>query len=427
MSVADPESERSGPGTPLPTRLSELRERLERARNQQDGASDPDTLFVDLETAYEELRVADEEVRTQQEHIAQLTEGQDMLRWQHERMMSVLPVPVMTTDSHGIIRAVNAAAAGMMEMRVARLLGKPILSLVAPEERPHLRRLLFGQARTARSFSRLTTLIRRDGAPLEVEATASVLPGLEPETTWMLLDAPGGDPEPDGRSDVLPQALADLSRLSAVSNDVQDLLRRAVTECERALGKGVEVTVTLGPPAEPSALASSGSAAQSLDGAQVVHGQGPWVSAFETRTTVVTPDLRHDERWPALAADVPAQIGAAVAIPLETGDRLVGALNVYALSTGVDPSLVRTAELLGATIAAILYEFGLRSELQQLAGDMERALTSRAVIDQAKGVVMAELGCTADEAFQHLVQLSSSQQLKLREVAQRLVTQRAGG
>ena len=57
---------------------------------------------------------------------------------------------------------------------------------------------------------------------------------------------------------------------------------------------------------------------------------------------------------------------------------------------------------------------------------MERALASRATIEQAKGIVMGQRGCTADEAFDHLRQLSSNQERKLRDVAQMIVTQASG-
>jgi AmiR/NasT family two-component response regulator len=58
--------------------------------------------------------------------------------------------------------------------------------------------------------------------------------------------------------------------------------------------------------------------------------------------------------------------------------------------------------------------------------DKQTALESRAVIDQAKGIVMAHKHCTADEAFQHLVSLSNTSRVKLREVAARLVEQSGG-
>jgi AmiR/NasT family two-component response regulator len=55
--------------------------------------------------------------------------------------------------------------------------------------------------------------------------------------------------------------------------------------------------------------------------------------------------------------------------------------------------------------------------MQTLAENLERALTSRAVIDQAKGVIMARLGVNADDAFARLVSLSSRLNVKVRDLA----------
>ena len=69
--------------------------------------------------------------------------------------------------------------------------------------------------------------------------------------------------------------------------------------------------------------------------------------------------------------------------------------------------------------------FGQFASLQALVGHLERALSSRAVIEQAKGIVMAHHGGTADEAFAKLVAFSSRQNIKLRDLAESIV--RSGG
>jgi AmiR/NasT family two-component response regulator len=61
-----------------------------------------------------------------------------------------------------------------------------------------------------------------------------------------------------------------------------------------------------------------------------------------------------------------------------------------------------------------------------LAHHMQTAMASRAVIEQAKGIVMGERHCSADEAFQLLVKLSQRTDRKLRDVAQALVDRAAG-
>jgi AmiR/NasT family two-component response regulator len=62
-----------------------------------------------------------------------------------------------------------------------------------------------------------------------------------------------------------------------------------------------------------------------------------------------------------------------------------------------------------------------RAELESLARDLETALRSRAVIDEAKGVVMATLGCTPDEAFAFLAGKSQAKNIKVRDLAARIV------
>ena len=90
------------------------------------------------------------------------------------------------------------------------------------------------------------------------------------------------------------------------------------------------------------------------------------------------------------------------------------------------PELVERAEILAAAVSSVIQEMGLRSHLETLGDDMRSALASRSTIEQAKGVVMAAKHCTADEAFQHLVRLSNTSHLKLRDVASQVV-QGAGG
>lgn len=431
----------SGPLTLLEGHLLDLRARIERARAdvgldqraaEQAGAApgeqDADVrarLFADLETAYEELRVAEEEVRTQQDEIARLLEGRNLLQWQQERILAALPVPTLTTDEHGIIRTANAAAAGLVEMRVSRLLGKPVLTVFPYEDRADLRRLISTQARDGRPFQWRSTIERRGGAGpgIEVDVSATPLPEHGQGTTWMLLESGSAGAEPPPQA--LPAALSRLAALPSSTESLQQLINLAVEVCHSALGD-VELTISVGPPEEPDALASTSRVAQELDGAQIVHSQGPCVAAYATQGIVVSPDLVTDPRWPALHRDVPDSVGAVLAVPLQTGDRLVGALNVYGHAGTPIEELTQPAELLGATLAAVLYEFGLKNELRDMATDMERALTSRAVIDQAKGIVMADRGCTADEAFRFLVELSSTQQVKLREVARALVERRGG-
>ncbi|MCW2816463.1 MAG: hypothetical protein JWN84_3918 [Nocardioides sp.] len=395
-----------------------LASRLEVARQGVDPVA-VDALVQDLETAFEELSVAEEEVRAQQAQISGLLSDRRARLWQQDRMLSVMPVPVLATDALGVVRTVNAAAARMLDMQVRHVLGKPVLALFDPAGRPALRRHL--AARDPEGFQSRASLLRRGGPALEVEVNVThgpreaTGPALD---TWMLMASP--DEQHVAPHARLPQALVDLARLSTGRLTAQDLLTEVVQVCVTALGD-VDLSVSLGSPLEPTATSASSLTAQLMDGAQLMSAEGPCASAFLDNATVATDDISTDPRWPRLAPHVPVGVTGVVAVPLEVGDQLVGALNVYHRDPGWPDRTLESIELLAATVAAVLYERTVHAELEGLAADMTRALGSRAVIDQAKGMIMAEHGLDADEAFAFLTAESSRSGTKVREVARRIV------
>src|SRR3954454_12424733 len=100
----------------------------------------------------------------------------------------------------------------------------------------------------------------------------------------------------------------------------------------------------------------------------------------------------------------------------------VGALNVYN-STGrpFSPDSERITGTFAGFAGIVLASAGLHQNLAELAAQLEAAVRSRAVIDQAKGIIMAQNRCTAEEAFQLLVRTSQNRNLKLRYLAEQLV------
>ncbi|WP_051551268.1 ANTAR domain-containing protein [Nocardioides sp. URHA0020] len=409
----------------FPAAVPALPHRLAALRSVVGDSPEAETVLAELETAYEELRVADEEVHTQQEEIRRLAESQQQLRWQHQRMLEMLPVPVVITDMSGMVRSANAAAAGLLGIDLARLVRKPLMGFVALEDRAELRRQLPGLADGHR-IRRMITVNGREGRLLTVEASATLGTADGRDITWIFLASSGG--QAAMTTDIeLPSALVQLASLPVGAVEVVEILRRATTVCQAALGDRVTVSLNYGPPNAPTAVSSSGQLAQAADGAQISLGEGPCITAFERRRTIVSTDLRTDDRWPRFAADPrTVAVGGVIAAPMLIGGELVGAVNVYGdVGDPPDGRLVETAELLAAGVAAVLYELSVREELELTATDMERALSSRATIDQAKGMIMADRGCTAEEAFQHLVELSSTQHVKLRDLARQIVDQRS--
>jgi len=103
------------------------------------------------------------------------------------------------------------------------------------------------------------------------------------------------------------------------------------------------------------------------------------------------------------------------------------ALNLYAVAPDAFGDEAR--DLAGAFAAyagVAVANMHLYDGAKQLAEHMQTAMRSRAVIDQAKAILMAQRHCTAEEAFDVLIGLSQSSHRKLREVAQALVDATSG-
>jgi putative methionine-R-sulfoxide reductase with GAF domain len=217
----------------------------------------------------------------------------------------------------------------------------------------------------------------------------------------------------------LAAALADLSALPAAEPDRQRLLARMAALVRCAIPGADWVSITVGSPMDPQRLGSDSVEAQDFDGRQVRAGEGPCWDAYRTGTVVVADDVTADPRWPALARLAQdSEVRSVIAVPVCEEGATTGALNAFARRTGAfGPAGQRIAVLAAPVVAGILRNVAERESMQALAANLERALTSRAEIDQAKGIVMARLGMSADDAFARLVQLSSHLNVKLRDLA----------
>lgn len=399
--------------------LEKLRLRLRDLAASKDDEIGADELFQDLQGVYDELAAANAEIVAQHDQILGLLEGHDVVRAQHERMFATLPLPLMTTDTAGMIRSANSAAAELVGSRPGRLVGTDALALVAADDRADLRGALAALDHREATYHRLVTVLQRGPDLLDVEATLTVLPGHPRAVTWALR-APAGTPQPAVAVAAIPEMLARLSALPLVSGDVRSVMAAAADLVADGLGDDAAVSICLGSPLAPTVTTSSSGRAQEIDGAQVAAGEGPCVTAYDAAITVETADMGTDERWPRLASHLPGG-GSAVGVPLTFGGTPIGTFNVYCRLPDLDIGLVEACELLGATVASVVYEQGAKSELTEIARGLERALESRAVIEQAKGVVMATKRCDADQAFDFLVDLSSTSHVKLRALAQRIV------
>jgi anti-anti-sigma factor len=222
-----------------------------------------------------------------------------------------------------------------------------------------------------------------------------------------------------------------------VANVFQSLtqLEEATSEAEAAaglatvlaglIGTAADLSVTIGAPSNPRLIDSSGTLAQRLDGLQMQADEGPCQTAWDTRERVLTPDIRTDPRWPALTTLVaPTDVASVLALPVHVRGEMVGVINAYSTRTdafaGVD---IEIAELAAFAVGQVFHRIEGTRALRDMVTNLRQALSSRSVIDQAKGILMARHGYDADTAFAALSELSQQENVKVRDLAVLLTEQ----
>lgn len=165
-----------------------------------------------------------------------------------------------------------------------------------------------------------------------------------------------------------------------------------------------------------------------LDADQYRLGVGPCLEAATTGQIVRGRVEDTRDQWPKFAENARAAgVGSYLAAPFTVDARHSGSLNLYGEQghgyAEVDGALL---ELYLTAVAGALRENARYVAAQQLVGQLREALTSRATIDQAKGIVMALRGISADEAFEQLVRQSQHENVKVREIANRTVASTVG-
>lgn len=156
---------------------------------------------------------------------------------------------------------------------------------------------------------------------------------------------------------------------------------------------------------------------------QVNISDGPCHEAYGKAGRVLVPDLAAEERWPEYAT-VALQVGfrSVAGLPLHVEDRAVGALNVYHTETFDWPDEdVATAQVLANMATGYILNAHELAEMKQLAEQLEHALESRVVIEQAKGIVAARSGEDVHQAFERLRSYARSHNRELHDVARDVV------
>jgi GAF domain-containing protein len=218
--------------------------------------------------------------------------------------------------------------------------------------------------------------------------------------------------------------LAQLGLVKLGDTDLPGILHRVAHLAQQTLTGATEVSITIVDGRRTYTAASTGDLALHLDHLQYQHHRGPCLQAASEQNTVLVPDTSHHTGWtpwPAHAAAAGAR--SVLSVPLPILDDLDGALNIYATTPDAfGPDAVTTAETYAQHAAVTLANAHRYDRTANLAQQMQTAMEHRAVIEQAKGIIMAERRCTPDEAFAILTKMSQDSNRKLRHIATTIVT-----
>ncbi|MCX9191454.1 transcription antitermination regulator [Carbonactinospora thermoautotrophica] len=222
-----------------------------------------------------------------------------------------------------------------------------------------------------------------------------------------------------------------LSALMLSTQQLEEALGHVTAMTSRILPVEPSCGVTLMRAGQIATIVPSDGLSPLVDEIQYSTGEGSCVQALRTREVVASQDLRTDPRWRQWRERALAHgVRSVYAHPLEVGQQAVGALNLYARQPGTWAEEAQRVLMLLAEHAALLLSVVIRQASHaELTEQLRAALSSRAVIDQAIGIIMAQRGCDAEKAFAVLREVSNKRNIKLRDVAARLVagTARAAG
>ena len=223
-------------------------------------------------------------------------------------------------------------------------------------------------------------------------------------------------------------AFDELARRLLADHTVESVLTKIAALAKRTIPCAREVSVTVLDRGRPSTVAFTGPLALDLDERQYERGHGPCLDSIDGGEAVRITDMETDERWPNWTAEARRRgVRSSLSMPVPLQREVAAALNVYSTELhafGDDDYEV--ASTFAAYAGVALANMHLYEAQSRLADDLQTAMRSRAVIEQAKGILMGSRRCSSDEAFNVLVKLSQDSNRKLRDVAQAVVDEAAG-
>ncbi|MBW8871792.1 MAG: GAF and ANTAR domain-containing protein [Leifsonia sp.] len=226
------------------------------------------------------------------------------------------------------------------------------------------------------------------------------------------------------REQQLVRAFAVLADTMVDDYDVVDLLQTLVDTCNELLGTTASGVLLADDNDELDVIASTSEASRLVEVMQLSASAGPCIESFQTGRVVSVPDIiRAPDEWSkfrAKALDV--GFNAVDAVPMRLRDHTIGTLNLLRAETGDLPEddLIAARAFADVATIGILHERTL-AESSRVRQQLQTALDSRVLIEQAKGVVAYTRRISVEEAFTVIREYARSHQARLSVVAQAII------
>jgi GAF domain-containing protein len=219
------------------------------------------------------------------------------------------------------------------------------------------------------------------------------------------------------------QALVELGKFRFGEMRVEDALREIVYTTHAMFDVDGAGLMLVNADQHLCSIAASDDRFAHLEELQVRHQEGPCIDAFEIKELVGTEDLTDDRRWPRFSeAAVARKVRAVLASPLPYNQNAVGVVAVLSEQRRPWSAEGELALLAFTDLAALLIASMMQGEQKsELAAQLQGALNSRQVIEQAKGVLMGQQGISARIAYEQLRARARSQRRKLPAVCAEVI------
>lgn len=206
--------------------------------------------------------------------------------------------------------------------------------------------------------------------------------------------------------------------------DTDDLLHTLLIECTRLISVDASGILILGQNGELQLVAATGEKTALVEVMQIDADAGPCVESVGSGRPVAVDDMRDDNgRWPRFrAAALNVGFRSVYAVPMSLRGETIGAMNLFSRNIGPlsenDAALAQS--LAAVATIGIMHERILR-ESSAVTAQLQRALNSRILIEQAKGVLAATTALEIDDAFSAMRSFARSNSISIRTVASEII------